>query len=73
LLSSSICFNIENTFDEKTLNDLNVIKDVEKHIKIRMPTIASSLIRERTGATPGGEVRGTVGEDTAEYSQHLLP
>lgn len=67
LLSSTICFNIRQTFDEKTLDDLELIKGLEKRIKIRPPEQSASLMRER--GTPGG--RGTV--DDQLYADHLFP
>lgn len=59
LLSSTICFNIHRTFDQKTLEDLEVIKDLHRLIKIRPPDHSANLMRER--GTAGG--RGTVGDD----------
>jgi hypothetical protein len=58
LLSSSICYNIESTFDEKTLMNLDVIKDFENYIKIRMPTVSSNLVRNKELGEYEG--RGTV-------------
>ena len=56
LLSSTICFNIVKTLDERTVEDLELIKGLEKRIKIRPPEKAANLMHER--GTPGG--RGTV-------------
>lgn len=74
LLSSSIFFNIEKTFDEKTMKDLDVIQKFENYIKIRMPSLANTALRPGGGGgTPGGdEGRGTIEEDNT-YSAHLLP
>ena len=56
LLSSTICFNVVKTFNEQTLEDMELIKGLEKRIKIRPPEMSANLMRDR--GTPGG--RGTV-------------
>jgi len=65
LLSSSICYNIESTFDEKTLMDLDVIKDFENFIKIRMPSVSASLLKNKQIVETEG--RGTVVVEEEEY------
>ena len=72
LLSSSIFFNVEKTFDEKTMKDLDVIQKFENYIKIRMPTLSNTTLRPGLDTTPGEEGRGTLEEDNS-YSAHLLP
>ena len=78
LLSSSICYNIDKKFDEKTLLDLEVMKKLETRIKIRMPTVTSDLMAARNAAaaamtSENGAQRPSVVNDEEEYSQHLLP
>lgn len=51
LLSSSICFNIRKTFDEKTLEDLDMFKELSRLIRIRPSHSAASLMAG--GGTPG--------------------
>lgn len=67
LISSTICFNINKEFNEKTLEDFEVIKDLHRLIKIRPPDHSANLMRER--GTPGG--RATA--DDQNYSEHLFP
>lgn len=60
LLSSTICFNVKKSFDEKTLEHLDMFRDLSRLIKVKPSMQASSLMK--AGGTPGG--RGTV-EDQA--------
>lgn len=67
LISSTICFNIVKTLDEKTLEELELIKGLEKRIKIRPPERAANFMHER--GTPGG--RSTI--EDQQYAEHLIP
>lgn len=51
LLSSTICFNIRKTFDEKTLEDLDMFKELSRLIRIKPSHSAASLMVG--GGTPG--------------------
>ena len=50
LLSSAICFNSREKFDESSMLEMGLIKDLWKHIKIRAPLST----RESGKPTPGG-------------------
>ena len=51
LLSSMICFNSKLQFEEKTLDELSMLTDLDKFIKIRAPQSIFNAIT--TGGTPG--------------------
>ena len=67
LLSSTICFNIVKTFNEQTLEDLALVQQLERKIKLRPPGGSANLMRER-GASTG---RSTV--EDQQYAEHLFP
>mmetsp|Transcript_5667 Transcript_5667/g.7591 ORF Transcript_5667/g.7591 Transcript_5667/m.7591 type:complete len:83 (+) Transcript_5667:843-1091(+) len=52
LLSSTICFNLRKNFEEKTLEDFDMIRDLSRLIKVKPSNQASSLMK--AGGTPGG-------------------
>jgi len=67
LLSSAICFNVQKTFDEKTLEDLHFIKDLNKRIQIKPSVSAAKLMGE------SGTSRGRGNKEDPTYLDHLLP
>ena len=60
LLSSMICFNSKLQFEEKTLDELHMLTDLDKFIKMRAPQSSNATL------TPGG----TPGEDQQARSKH---
>ena len=68
LLSSTICFNIRKTFDEKTIDDLDIFKKLGDIIKIKPSHSATSLMH--SGVTPGAR---STKEDNLVYQDHLFP
>lgn len=52
LLSSTICFNVKKDFDEKTLEDLDMFRDLSRLIKVKPSNQAAGLMKAK--GTPGG-------------------
>ena len=57
LLSSMVCFNSKVSFEEKTLDEMSMISDLHRFIKIRAPiNVATSM--NAFGSTPGENEEG---------------